>query len=140
MKSRTFFTALAIVFCGLNVSAQGNLQFNQVKYFQLLLTQLSSSAFDQTTQVVTVPANKVWKIEAASATYYSPTSGSAVFGGKICIDGHVLFDYANTPGGFNTLPFWLPAGTYTLALKSNTTSSTYYFNGAVSVIEFNVVP
>lgn len=137
---KRLFALLFSVFLGISGNAQGNLQFNQVKYFQLNLTQSSSGTFDVTTLAITVPANKVWKIEAAAATSYSPSTGSHSFGGRITLDGNLLSDFYSTPGQLTNLPFWLPAGTYNLELRSSTSTPTFYFKGGVSVIEFNVVP
>ncbi len=129
------------VLSGTMAKAQGNLQFNQVKFFQLNVIQTSSNGtFDFASVAITVPANKVWKIEAASPTSYSPSTGSHSFGGRITLDGNLLSDFYSTPGQLSHLPFWLPAGSYNLELRSSTSTPTFYFKGAISVIEFNIVP
>ena len=119
--------------------AQGSLQFNQV----LLVNTLD-----------TVPANKVWKIEAMaynggapfagqSASYSNIFSGTRGFeciarylvnGNPVVIPVAYLQSYFNSTSGANfpfTLPMWLPAGS-TLNPQTNISY--------LSVIEFNVVP
>ena len=122
-----------------SVFAQGSLQFNQV-----LLVSTAS----------TVPANKVWKIEALaynggapfasqSASYSFIFSGTRGFdciarflinGNPVVIPTTYLQNNFNSTSGANftfSLPMWLPAGT-TLNPQTNISY--------LSVIEFNVIP
>jgi hypothetical protein len=122
---------------GTALSAQGNLQFNQIK---------------MVTTVETVPANKAWKVEsvvynvAHDASPYS-SSNSASCGStnwrasSIEINGvptkvgqgSMPQPYSNVQNylSFTKLPLWLPAG-YTL--------SGGPCNLMVNVIEFNIAP
>jgi len=85
--------------------------------------------------VQTVPANKVWKVEAVIPD--GPTMLGNVSSGacRITINNHTSAisgwqSYGSTMYSFNQ-PLWLPAGT-TLA------AGTYTYR--ISVIEFTVVP
>jgi hypothetical protein len=121
------------------VFAQGSLQFNQV----LLVNTLD-----------TVPANKVWKIEALaynggapfasqSASYSFIFNGTRGFdciarflinGNPVVIPTTYLQNNFNSTSGANfpfSFPMWLPAGT-TLNPQTNISY--------LSVIEFNVIP
>lgn len=136
-----------ICFLSKNTSAQGNLQFNQVKFYELSVTQTVSGPYAENQQSITVPSGKVWKIESAFAGYYIASNNSTGLfgGGRLFLDNRPIFDdYLGSGAAAVTspiMPIWLPAGTYTLALKSPTSSSsTTQYLGSVSIIEFNVVP
>lgn len=121
------FIGAAILFACGNASAQGgNLQFNAAKFIQITFPCVSGACFKDT--VVTVPANKVWKIESTGVgTGYTMTLNSA----KI--------QTMNTTSGYQFIyPIWLPAGTYTFNLSAP--SSAGIGNGYISAVEFNVVP
>lgn len=142
---------LLFLFFGLLVSvnsnksfAQGNLQFNNViNYVIPSQSAIGSSSNNATfSGNLTVPANKVWKIESAS--YKS--SGNPLW--TLTLDNYVLFTYTqNSGGGLNNywptpFPIWLPAGTYNW-------KATYFVNGffsaafegaSINIIEFNIVP
>lgn len=135
MKNRLLFFVFSCV--SLGVSAQGSLQFSQVK----LVTTLE-----------TVPANKVWKVESviydipATSTTGS-SSSSASCGPNTFYSKSIEVNGVSTKTGHGThsaaysnltyihayteLPLWLPAGA--------TLSGGPCLN-QVSVIEFNVVP
>jgi archaellum component FlaF (FlaF/FlaG flagellin family) len=137
------FTALMMtgLLSAASLSAQGNLQFNQVKL-------VSTSE--------TVPTGKVWKVESVFSTSqlaaYNNGEGSAVTVSlNILINGtsvvverssvgigtqtgsagvmRAYWGYASA--GVTRLPFWLPEGT-SLAASTNAM--------ALSVVEFNVIP
>jgi hypothetical protein len=128
-------TALAIAVltgfcCIMNpdfATAQGNnLQFNQV-------IMVGSTA-------LTVPANKVWKVESClSVRTNSCGSSSCPSEHAILVNNQTVnvgdgSSYSGQYGGIEnatTFPFWLPA-TYYLKTSSN----VIY----ISVIEFNIVP
>lgn len=101
-------------FISLQLSAQGNLQFNQV-----LSLDANSGG-----NPVTVPAGKVWKIESVAFS-----SNNAYF--QIQWGGVNYFVLNNTTPYAN-LPYWLPSGE-SVSLVANV-------NAKVSIIEFNVVP
>jgi hypothetical protein len=105
---------IAICFVSLNLSAQGNLQFNQV-----LSLDANSGG-----NPVTVPAGKVWKIESVAFS-----NNNAYF--QIQWGGVNYFVLNNTTPYAN-LPYWLPSGE-AVSLVANV-------NAKVSIIEFNVVP
>ena len=104
----------AICFISLQLSAQGNLQFNQV----LILDATPAG------NPVTVPADKVWKIESVALS-----SNNSYF--QIQWGGVNYFVLNNTTPYAN-LPYWLPSGE-SVSLVANV-------NAKVSIIEFNVVP
>ena len=105
---------IAICFISLQLSAQGNLQFNQVL---TLDANVGGNA-------VTVPAGKVWKIESVAFS-----NNNAYF--QIQWGGVNYFVLNNTTPYAN-LPFWLPSNE-SVSLVANV-------NAKVSIIEFNVVP
>ncbi len=138
---RIFIIALfAIV--SFAAKAQGNLQFNQVKLIKLSYVVPNNNSYQAYSQVITVPAGKVWKIESVigsaqgTTNYVSPTT-------SIVLDGITLFFYGNTTGNYLSapLPIWLPEGSYDLTLVSSSGVSTgTTISGRVSAIEFNVIP
>ena len=105
---------IAICFVSLNLSAQGNLQFNQV------LTLDATVAGN----AVTVPAGKVWKIESVAFS-----NNNAYF--QIQWSG-VNYFVLNNSTPYANLPYWLPSNE-SVSLVANV-------NAKVSIIEFNVVP
>ncbi|MDX2001886.1 MAG: hypothetical protein SFW35_05625 [Chitinophagales bacterium] len=135
---------------GCSIFAQGELQFNQVKFIELSLSYTTSVVHPKTFQTITVPAGKVWKIESAIASnkdYVNPTDYQIFYGGILTLNDKTIYNGASS--GFlvgNVLPIWLPAGTYTLmlSLSCNTCSSGSYpattVVGSISAIEFNIVP
>jgi len=112
----------------LQVHAQDNLQFSQVKLV---------STFE------TVPTGKVWKVESALVTNALPSTTpfnvlNSVQSAKINVNGQGVFVATRATNGQyhsygdNTrLPIWLPAGA-TLSAGNNVSE--------ISVIEFNVSP
>lgn len=114
-----FLLLVAFVFPVASKLQSQTLQFSQV----LLIST-----------VQTVPANKVWKVEAVipdGQTLFNSSSNNP----RISINNHTTAvsgwnNYGTTLSSFNQ-PIWLPAGT-TLAASSNTFR--------ISVIEFTIVP
>lgn len=109
--------------------AQGSLQFNQV----LSYSGSDSGNWTYASPSWTVPAGKVWKIEAASAN----------------IGGAVAQQVEIDPGGgfaavgldsYNRLPIWLKAGDQVRLRASRSCCGTANFSYFISIIEFNVVP
>jgi hypothetical protein len=120
MKKLFFFAALLLCFAG--AKAQGNLQFNQVINYTLIGT---------TPQNFTVPAGKVWKIEAVGVDY---TNTPNVYIRNASNQNLVTF---YTSASYNNpLPYWLSGGFTGNFYLSN--SNTY--RGCISIIEFNIVP
>ena len=127
--------------------AQGNLQFNQVLNFNYEATISANSAYaigSVIVDILTVPVGKVWKITTASCkdTGYNRRNTS------IAINNHYLYEVrGSSQYGVvsNNTPYWLSSGTineveifnnYTTSSSSNTITAV----GAISVIEFNIVP
>lgn len=109
------------------VSAQGTLQFNKV----LLLESSQQSC----NQCWTVPANKVWKIQAVAG---GPNSGYP----QMVINNKVLSYLANNSNNSANIlypvamfPLWLPAGA-TFGFTGMCSGCNIAFTG----IEFNVIP
>ena len=126
------------------IHAQGNLQFNQVKIIS------------NTDPPQTVPAGKVWKIEsvfsdAGADTYAVAGSGSTQsfftacgaasfyyhsYGRYLAINSiPISFGIHSAGNQMTNLPIWVPAG----STICTCTSATYCARG-YSVIEFNIVP
>jgi len=139
MSKNSLLLLFVISFFVARTSAQGNLQFNQVKYFQFNCTQSGGSVFTESLQTVTVPAGKVWKIESANCGSYSPTTNSLIYssGGRVLLDSRLIVDVSSNTG---FLPFWIPAGTYTIGIRSMSLTNGVQFLGSMSAIEFNIVP
>jgi hypothetical protein len=116
---------LFFLFFSWSFTAQGNLQFNQALYL--------SGNTDNTTQW-TVPAGKVWKIEAvgvygSTLTVYFNGATSFIYAGS----------YSNSsPSGYyrnaDASPIWLPGGS--ILGQSCGCGGNRWF----SILEFNVVP
>ena len=107
--------------------SQGNLQYNQT-----LLLSTSNSA---TTLMGTVPAGKVWKIEAfgTSADGYSECRFSFDGTNVAFRAGSVYIYNASYTYTSESKNIWIPAGTSIFALSCS-------FYRWVSVVEFNIVP
>ena len=133
-------------------SAQGNLQFNQVINVNLsgvINTGVSGNLLIQTLNV-TVPANKVWKIEGATTRINSSTS-SPIFGLSTANKSYIFLDN-NLIGFINqgtsvlvtseSMPFWISSGNHTIQLVADISSSgsTQQIYGMISALEFNVLP
>jgi hypothetical protein len=109
---------LSILFIALGAKAQGNLQFNQV------ITGGASLAPLATSSTLTVPINKVWKIEAINGSYTN---------GLLKIN---TIEVTTTVCNF---PFWLKAGdTFSFRNSGCSTCGTQNFH--YSIIEFNIIP
>ena len=131
---------ILLFFITLGAKAQGNLQFNRVINYTIPSQTVDYTGIIQTT--VTVPANKVWKIEAASY------NGAGSPGWSLILDNYLLFSYTrDSGGGLNYyqdihFPIWLPSGTYNLKAQYYwvTGFQSYPFIGAsISIIEFNII-
>jgi hypothetical protein len=141
-------SAILIVFICLffsTLTAQGTLQFNQV-----LLLQTSQSG---SVLLGTVPAGKVWKIEAAGGVpqnfcrcrfSFDVTSSSAnsAFSIGWLLEGNEWRRWEKESETTSTI--WLPAGTPVSTTCSNCCGSSYTCPSTVyrylSIIEFNVIP
>jgi hypothetical protein len=132
---KKIFLLLTLTISFLYGNAQNNMQFNNaihLKYNVASATNIVAS--------VTVPANKVWKVESGSFNCSLPfitTQVPTQVG--LSIDGQLIESifYA----GYNSIavnhspPIWLPAGTYDIQVFGANISSV-----AISILEFNLVP
>jgi len=126
---------LSILFIALGAKAQGNLQFNAVKRFS---NNSLSVAYGATVSAgsITVPADKVWKIESGScSTIYGGTVNSSY----LSIGDQLLFCQTNAQIFFHSPPIWLPAGTYSILIY-NLSGGVATFKTNISAIEFNIIP
>lgn len=133
--------------CAVSISAGvmaqgGSLEFNQVKVLELNVDNATGQATEKKTILnITVPAGKVWKIESANVAekYNSSTydlNYSLGDDGKLFLNETMISPDSDYQPVF---PIWLNAGSYTLTLQGNTSSSSYSWNGMVTAIEFNVL-
>lgn len=130
------FLSIAAVLISLSVSAQGNLQFNQVINISFNFTSSSSEGVIGT---ITVPSGKVLKIEGASLLRdYGTFIAEATYSNAMIIIADIpVYAQSNDK---RCLPLWLSEGTYDIisAFAASGTSPT--FRTGISAIEFNVVP
>ncbi|MEI8192659.1 MAG: hypothetical protein WCG64_02240 [Flavobacteriia bacterium] len=103
-----------LMLCCQQISAQGNLQFNQALLFSGV-------------GINTVPAGKVWKVENSGQSY---TNGGSSAYSSLVINGINWFPQASG-GTLPSGPIWLPAG----ATIAGWNATTQY-----NIIEFNIVP
>jgi hypothetical protein len=154
MMKRTKIGFLVMAFLlGVKASAQGNLQFNQVINLNLsgvINAGLSGNLLVQTLNV-TVPANKVWKIEGATtrinSSTSSPITGLSSTGNRsyIFLDNNLIgFIYQSTVvlATSVSMPFWISSGNHTFQLVADISSSgsPQQIYGMISALEFNVLP
>jgi len=129
--------------------AQGNLQFNQVKFIELAGINYNNTppvyyykGIDSVT--ITIPANKVWKIEKAKAVGVDSLNGYPDFYGHgqpfLTLNDVPMYEASSAEVGFGNI-LWLPAGTYKLRLMARIPSNDGgKFKGFISAIEYNIVP
>lgn len=124
--------ALFVFLFSMNLQSQGNLQFNQV----VSHSGTASGTFSYTSPTWTVPANKVWKIEAAA-----PFAGL----NTAHVTRSIQVNSGNAWGAYSLLsgdptPIWLKAGDQVRLEATANCCNTYPFSYHISVLEFNVVP
>jgi len=117
--------------------AQGNLQFNQVIRLSYSGTVVTSTT-PVTAGTITVPANKVWKIESGSAldSKLTTVAFSLTVDGQLVYNGH---SPASSMPFYATQPIWLGAGTYNVSVAL-VSGSNIAFVARISALEFNVTP
>lgn len=128
---------------------QGNLQFNQVKFIELAGINYNHAppfyymkGIDSVT--ITIPANKVWKIEKVKATGVDSLNDYpdlSLHGyAYITLNDVIIYDATSGEMGNGNI-IWLPAGTYKLRLTARIPSNDQgKFKGFISAIEYNIVP
>ncbi len=145
MKKIVFTSLLFSLLLGLDMKAQGNLQFNQVVFIEMEGTSVSGSTPLFVTNTLIVPPGKVLKIESTSVSYSVGQNGFSSHGslgwGELFLNDKTI---TKTQYGASNIisevrfPIWLKEGTYTLKLKIQSAGITS--KGFVSGIEFNVTP
>jgi hypothetical protein len=118
MKKIFLLSALVCLFAF--SKAQGNLQFNQVIHYVLQ---------GGTPQNITVPAGKVWKIEAASV----PELYLNLYLRNASNQNIAIFPFSSSYN--QCLPYWLPGG-----FTGNFFYNYVGYRASVSILEFNIVP
>jgi hypothetical protein len=128
--------------------SQGNLQFNQVFNYSLSGTfnanlTNSSAAFTMQTINVTVPINKVWKIESTSCRASISTHVNSPYHTPYLLLNNNLISSTDSEVTLNSVcPIWLPSGNYVIQLLIQTSGNYAAGNayGMISAIEFNIIP
>ncbi len=143
---KIFSTLVLFVFFAFGADAQGNMQFNQVIRSKFTSSTNTSGGI-VTAGTITVPDNKVWKIESGSIV----STGSFYPEGavELFVDTQLLFswlveDMNSTkeiaPFVFNSAPIWLPSGNYPITYRQQANAISIPFGIAISALEFNIVP
>jgi len=124
--------------------AQGNLQFNQIIRTSFIgtspATQNSPAVIFGT---ITVPLNKVWKIESGSIMDSAQLNTQKIM--CLSVDGQLLYSVYNGGGGGGTAfyvspPIWLGTGTYNITVSNNDGNYPNVICVAkISAIEYNIV-
>lgn len=121
--------------------AQGNLQFNQVYYWELTSGALLTGWSVVASQTVNVPIGKVVKIESIGANGFNSSTGLASSGTLCNVLLNDKYIFRQDLGVITPpLPIWLPSGTYNLKLESLSSISSMTAKAYISAIEFNIVP
>jgi hypothetical protein len=124
-----------------NCLAQFNLQFNQIKRVKITGNVSSSVNTKQTAGSITVPANKVWKIESGSfATSSSPYHSSLLLVDDQILQVGIYNQPASTTYNMAHAPIWLPAGTYNIEYLCSLYLSNLSYAITISAIEYNLTP
>lgn len=134
---KTILIALVLLLVN-TLNAQGNLQFNQVKHLTYTGSFNPSKGGSIIVASLTVPENKVWKIESGSVFRDWATRLSTSYC-YFLLDKQFIQNQEQQP----TLPIWLGTGKYDLVFYysigvSLDTESNY--TAAISVLEFNIIP
>lgn len=138
---RKIIAVICIITFSTVAKAQGNLQFNRVVRESFTGTSATNATADSAivAGTITVPSNKVWKIESGSVVK-TPTLNTYFM--SLNIDGQMLY-YSHGAGSyvvFNSPPIWLYEGTYEVTVSNTYTIGSTPFLAKISAIEFNIVP
>jgi hypothetical protein len=130
MKSIVLFF---FIFFSLNLFSQGNLQFNQV-------VKVNNTA-------QTVPAGKVWKVEAYLQANTSisefvefPTCNFPDRQHPFLINSKPYYQINGSPGHGSSGIFMAVGNLFPLWLKAGETVQTTCPDNFLSIIEFNIIP
>ena len=127
MKTKIIFT-VAIILAFLTYSNKSLAQDTTLQFSKVILYDIAASG----TQAITVPANKVWKIESVSMG--SSGTAPAVFLKNSSSQNMAFF--ASPPSAASaSFPFWLPEA-FTGTLVNNNAS----YRCSVSITEFAITP
>ena len=142
MKTRLLF--LLFIAFTLGLEAQGDLQFNQVLNFDLVIPSESGSGIKSSIVPLTIPTGKVWKVVSASANTGPNTTVNSTMNVQLRLDEALIYllSSASSFSLGNVFPIWLPAGEHSIELLYNWNANSYGagdINGKLSVIEFNIV-
>lgn len=122
-----FFSLFILFFITCNVSAQGNLVFNQVK------NTSGTWTLGQTINNLVVPTGKVLKIESAALG-----NGSLLSNSSILVGNHIIYSGYSFSGQVNLFPLWLSEGSYPVQVNCGSCATSFIYS--ISGIEFIVVP
>jgi hypothetical protein len=127
--------SIAAILISLSVTAQGNLQFNQVVNPSYDANVYQSIVVAGT---LTVPSGKVLKIENCS---YINNPGNFQFPAatnncRAYVGDNLIYGNSNLNISY---PIWIPEGTYDIKMGEYFNSTTP-MRLVISAIEFNVVP
>lgn len=145
MRSIIYSIILLISF---QLSAQGNLQFNQVISETFSISGGVFNTLYNASNSLIVPSGKVWKIESIS---FSSTSSNSTYSPSIHLNINgsiVLYNYGSqknindTGGTLNAQPIWLKEGdAIGFSMRNRcTTTCVQSVSGHISILEFNVTP
>lgn len=127
MKTKIIFT-FAIILAFLTCSNKASAQDTTLQFSKVILYDLAASG----TQAITVPANKVWKIESVSMG--SSGSAPAVFL-KNSSSQNMAFFATPLVTASASFPFWLPE-TFSGSFVNNNPS----YRCSVSITEYTKTP
>jgi hypothetical protein len=124
---------IACFFLAVKVTAQGNLQFNQVlTYSQQYASTYVSGTHSYSSSTYQVPTGKVWKVEKfVFVTTSGPNPYLKVNNTSFVKDTDV-----------NAGPVWLKSGDQISVYSTWNNGISYTINGNyfISIIEFNIIP
>lgn len=127
--------SMAVLLISISVSAQGNLQFNQVINSEYTFT----GSPDDVIATITVSNGKVLKIEGVSLLRVSGTAEFPVYSSYAAVTIAGINVYYALSIQNTCLPLWLGEGTHNIVVtQTGNTAATHKVG--ISAIEFNVVP
>ncbi|MEO1415057.1 MAG: hypothetical protein AAFW00_07245 [Bacteroidota bacterium] len=155
MKSeiiKIIFAGLFLFYFSNNILGQGNLEFNQVRVFELegIASNTNSTIHNKLDSIqISVPPGKVLKIEFANVSFLSQVTPNTAFEptadgstrGFIFLNDVIISPARTNKTDMGNFPIWLSSGTYQLAISGlGSSSNPLRYKGLVSAIEFNVSP